>query len=144
MKTCPNCEINKPKTDFYKSSERYDGCQSWCKVCFQERDKKRKEDLQYREKSKQAANKSRRLKRYGVSQEQYDLLYKEQSGKCLGCQKHQSELRKSLALDHCHTTGQVRGLLCDNCNRALGFVNDNQEILKRLEVYLDNSRKLDK
>lgn len=143
LKRCPNCEITKNKNEFYKSSDRYDGRQSWCIECSKLREERRKLEPNYKAQKRKATNKCRRFKNYGITQEQYDALYIKQEGKCAGCQKHQIDLPKSLAVDHCHSTNKVRGLLCDLCNRALGLVYDSQETLKRLEMYLDNSRKMD-
>ncbi|WPJ53570.1 hypothetical protein RCIP0083_00040 [Klebsiella phage RCIP0083] len=52
------------------------------------------------------------------------------------CGKHESEQRRALAVDHCHTTGSVRGLLCDNCNRGIWYFRDNHEVLKAAIKYL--------
>lgn len=143
LKRCPNCKITKNKKEFYKSSERYDGCQSWCIECFKLRENRRKLEPDHKIKRRKAANKCRRSKKYGITPEQYEAMYSDQDGRCAGCLKHQDELPKSLAVDHCHVTNKVRGLLCDICNRALGLVYDDQETLKRLENYLDNARKMD-
>ncbi|KKL94232.1 hypothetical protein LCGC14_1866700, partial [marine sediment metagenome] len=52
-----------------------------------------------------------------ISREQYDVLFKKQDGKCAICHRHQRYQR--LAVDHCHKTQVVRGLLCMQCNRGL-------------------------
>ncbi len=75
---------------------------------------------------------------YGITVEDYNLLYAKQKGCCAGCNRHQSELNKSLGVDHCHTTGIVRGLLCNKCNLAVGYVNDSIQILENLIKYLRN------
>ena len=56
--------------------------------------------------------------------------------KCKICGKHQSELTLSLNVDHCHITGKIRGLLCGNCNKALGLFKDNTKSLKNAINYL--------
>lgn len=63
-----------------------------------------------------------RLKsRYGVSKEQYDSLFEKQEGRCALCKKHQSELKRRLAIDHDHKTFEIRALLCAYCNlRVIG------------------------
>jgi hypothetical protein len=58
---------------------------------------------------------------YGITLQQYEKMFKEQNGKCGICGIHQDTLKKSLCVDHCHKTNKVRGLLCKNCNVALGF-----------------------
>jgi hypothetical protein len=78
------------------------------------------------------------LSRYGITLSDYNKMFEQQEGKCIGCTRHQSELESSLCVDHCHVTGKVRGLLCTDCNKALGLVRDNTSILKRLINYLEN------
>ena len=58
---------------------------------------------------------------YGITLDDYYKMFNEQKGKCAICSKHQNKLIKKLSVDHCHKTNKVRGLLCKNCNVALGF-----------------------
>jgi hypothetical protein len=67
----------------------------------------------------------------------FDRHYQIQQGKCLGCGKHQQDLKISLCVDHDHGTGEFRGLLCNHCNHILGLVGDRQEILTNLINYLE-------
>lgn len=79
------------------------------------------------------------LKReFGITLEQYNELFTQQKGLCLGCYKHQSEFKRALAVDHNHVTGKIRGLLCNWCNAGLGQLKENPEILERLAQYLRN------
>lgn len=71
--------------------------------------------------------------RYGISLEEYDGLFKKQNGQCAVCGKVSS---KHLYVDHDHITGKVRGLLCRDCNLALGFVHDDPKIILKLHDYL--------
>lgn len=71
-----------------------------------------------------------------LSLKDYNRAFQIQSGRCLGCSKHQSELKQSLCVDHDHVTRKFRGLLCSNCNCALGLAKDNMKILKSLATYL--------
>lgn len=58
-----------------------------------------------------------RLKtRYGITPEQYKELFDLQEGRCAICNKHQSELKSRLVIDHCHKTKEIRALLCHYCN----------------------------
>lgn len=83
------------------------------------------------------------LKRsFGISLADYNKMFQEQNGLCLGCYRHQSQLEITLNVDHNHETGIVRGLLCQNCNLVLGQAQDNPEILRRLADYLENKSNL--
>jgi hypothetical protein len=69
-------------------------------------------------------SKERLLKqRYGISLTDWNDLFHKQAGCCAICGKHQSELNGGLVTDHCHSSGRVRGLLCNSCNVKLGQSN---------------------
>ena len=70
--------------------------------------------------------------------QQYDILCRQQESKCGICHRHQDELTRRLAVDHDHSTGKVRGLLCDNCNRFLGHYEKyaKQSLLSDVIMYL--------
>ena len=80
------------------------------------------------------------MRTYGISLAEYESMFKAQKGKCKLCKssgfKMRGHHRKMLVTDHCHSGGQVRGLLCHNCNRALGLFKDNIETLKEAISYL--------
>jgi len=61
-------------------------------------------------------------------------MYEEQDGSCPVCDKE--IVAENSAIDHNHETGEVRGILCKNCNRALGLLGDNPETMSRAESYL--------
>lgn len=80
---------------------------------------------------------SYRLKRlFHIDLNEYNRLFQIQGGKCKLCDIHQSSLGVSLAVDHDHTTGKIRGLLCTTCNRALGLFKDSPELLDKARQYL--------
>jgi hypothetical protein len=86
----------------------------------------------------EAQNKDSQLKtKYKINLQIYNDIFAIQKGLCLGCYRHSSEFNQSLAVDHNHTTGKIRGLLCINCNRTLGYGKDNPTILRRLADYLE-------
>lgn len=76
------------------------------------------------------------LRRYGLTPEQYDAMLAEQDGRCAVCRCTSS---RRLHVDHCHETGRVRGLLCFNCNSALGHAKDDTQRLQALIRYLEQS-----
>lgn len=81
-------------------------------------------------------------KRYGITYEQYEEMEKIQGGLCKICRKPPRRLNEngnrgeSLHVDHDHITNEVRGLLCYQCNSALGYFEDDPEVLIRAASYL--------
>lgn len=83
----------------------------------------------------------RRLKKYGLSKGEFAVMLLACGSKCQGCGRPFEVKRPSApVVDHDHETGKVRGLLCDNCNRALGMLGDDPDTLRRLADYLEKSR----
>lgn len=90
-----------------------------------------------RRKSTSEANWERRMiATYGINAEEYERILKFQGGVCYICRRANGA-RKRLSVDHCHTTGFVRGLCCGPCNRdVLGHLRDDIEALQRAIDYL--------
>lgn len=87
-----------------------------------------------------------RLKRqYGITPDDYDRLLKEQGGKCGVCGCADPPKRQGNAthwhVDHCHETGNVRGILCYRCNSGLGNFKDNVDSLQAAIAYLKRTAK---
>jgi len=78
---------------------------------------------------------ARDLKRYKITPEQYGSMLEAQGGVCAICRQEDATGRR-LSVDHSHETGKVRGLLCTNCNVALGHLQDNVALLLRAADYL--------
>lgn len=74
-----------------------------------------------------------------VSMDEYDRMTMAQDGRCAICVRPVSQ-RKALAVDHCHKTHRVRGLLCDSCNLGLGKFRDDPDLLSAAAAYLVFSR----
>jgi hypothetical protein len=94
---------------------------------------------EYREKVR--ANDYRKC--YGITIADYDDMFKAQDGKCAICGTSKPHTRSDVrhfSIDHDHDTGQVRGLLCDQCNRGLGLLHDDIERLKSAIQYLSTKR----
>lgn len=93
-----------------------------------------------KEKAKYKANPSswvkHNLKQYGMTLEEYNILRESQLYQCAICETHEDNLQKSLSVDHCHKSGKVRELLCNKCNTALGFINDDPHIAEKLLAYI--------
>lgn len=143
-KLCRKCNTVKPITDFYLARNgRASGdklvrktpckrCSSDAAMAWQRADPERTK-LQ---------KKAWRLRsEYGISMEEYVALLTKQNGRCAVCglEEARSNLgggNYMLCVDHCHDTGAIRGLLCNNCNRALGLLNDSVDHLKEMIRYL--------
>jgi len=80
-------------------------------------------------------------KRYGITLLEYNTLLVNQDYKCAICKVSESNIKHGrntyFAVDHCHITGKVRGLLCYKCNSVLGFVNDDIKCLNNAIKYLE-------
>lgn len=82
---------------------------------------------------------SRLMKVYGITVVQYWMIYDAQGGFCYLCRRAKGTGKKRLSVDHCHTTGFVRGLLCSHCNRdIIGHLRDEPEAFQRGYEYLTN------
>ena len=81
-------------------------------------------------------------KKYGITPEKYDEMLSEQDYKCYICHTHEDKIDRSLSVDHCHKTGKVRGLLCGNCNRFLGQIDDDINTAERLLEYLNKYKNI--
>jgi hypothetical protein len=147
-KECTRCRVAKPHSEFSPRGDREGVLRSQCRECVSEAARKRRAE---NPEKKQAANQKYRgsnpdagrgshLKRhYGISLEDYDRMLKEQGGVCKIC-REECKTGRRLAVDHCHETGKVRGLLCYNCNRGLGHYQDSIELLQNATEYLKESR----
>lgn len=82
------------------------------------------------------------LKRmYGIDQAEYNRMFEEQDGKCAICSTATPTGKwKVFAVDHCHETGLIRGLLCNECNRGIGLLGDNPDRLLKAVDYLKTAR----
>ena len=78
--------------------------------------------------------------RYGLKSGKLEKMKNAQQNKCAICGTHKDELKKKLAVDHCHESGKIRGLLCGNCNNGLGIYKDNINYLGKAITYLRESK----
>lgn len=86
---------------------------------------------------KRRAVASTRRKRYGITEEAYGVLVQVQKNLCAICNRPpEVGGKKSLDVDHDHSTGRVRGLLCTNCNTGIGLFKDNPALLLAAISYL--------
>jgi hypothetical protein len=85
-----------------------------------------------------ATRKDNLKSRYGITEDDYNLMSAKQNNSCAIC-KQKSEI--NLSVDHCHKTGIVRGLLCRNCNLALGYLKDDTNRIESAMQYLSESQR---
>ncbi len=127
MKVCQTCKKHKPRTEFYGG-----GSYPRCKTCDKEAGAKYKTESPV--KFEHSRNKKRLKHAYGLEWEDYLELSETQDNVCKICGRGNKGWL--LAVDHCHKTGRIRGLLCNTCNRALGLFQDNPELTDKATNYL--------
>lgn len=91
----------------------------------------------YMRKKNKDAYPEARLQRYGVTRDQHDRIYASQGNVCAICKRANTSSKRTHALDHNAVTGEVRGILCYSCNRAL-HPFDRPDLLKSIQEYLTN------
>jgi hypothetical protein len=96
-----------------------------------------KQGAKYRssEKGKQTSFAWRLKSTFGITVEEYQALFKAQGSVCAICDTD-TPTGYNWHVDHCHTTGKVRGILCSKCNQGLGLFNDKEKVLERAASYL--------
>jgi len=132
-KECKNCNISYTTGNFHKNKRKPDGLSTMCKKCRSETRKKYNNPVTNR--------KYNLLKKYRMTEEDYDVLLESQGGVCAIC--HTTEPKgkhDTWHIDHCHTTGDVRGLLCHKCNIMLGHALDSVLTLRNAALYLEETR----
>lgn len=127
-KICSKCEQSLSLDCFHKSKSSKDGLQYRCKQCAKQMNAQIKDhtlDLSLQRK-------------YGIDFSEYSQMLDDQSGVCAICSEA-CVTNKRLSVDHCHTSGKVRGLLCNRCNRAIGLFGDSSRLLKIAANYLERN-----
>ena len=131
-KCCTVCGQWKPITEFNFAIKAKGYRQPLCKIC------QREQNRQWRQKN----HRKKRVylcREYGLTIERYENLVAAQGGRCAICGAvTPGGGRHYLAIDHDHTSGKVRGLLCNNCNVGLGCFRDNPKVLRRAASYITN------
>jgi len=132
LKTCKVCGAEKNISDFYTGRRE-------CKDCKNAAARKRYiDDPQTTQRNLIRMRERAKERRYGITQEQFDQMIINQNNKCKIC-SIEFKGTKFTHIDHCHDSNIVRGLLCNNCNLALGQFNDNTDILDNAIKYLQKA-----
>lgn len=132
-KRCPRCTETKPLEDFSRSKRTADGHQYYCKPCAA--DAKRASCAKHADKHKAREFRYRIRKMYGMAVEDLEQMLLDQEGRCAVC-RDEIALGDTAAVDHCHATGKVRGVLCRHCNIALGHLRDDPSRVASLHEYI--------
>lgn len=124
MKWCPECGTVKNLDEFPKNRSARNGLGAYCRPCHNRISRENKE-------RNGGARNYHLRRRYGITVEHYDAMLAEQDGLCAICRE-----APAVHVDHDHVTDRVRGLLCFNCNGALGQFRDRTDLMLRAVAYL--------
>ena len=130
MKTCSLCKEDKDIVDFAKFKHSKDGYATYCKKC---------KHTNWNSKRTKRERQIEHLKlTYGLSEEQYLQLLKDQDYACPICLKDLKPFDKGTHVDHCHEGGHVRSILCGICNKNLGHYEKfkRENLIMLFEEYL--------
>lgn len=139
---CHKCDADKPDDQFIRVARHYAVRERhhWCNACRNAYQRAyRKQWAQKYPDRVARAKKRARIRSYGLSVEQHEALLSSQDGRCAVCGSVPAN--RDLDVDHCHATKIVRGLLCNRCNKVLGQVKDDPDLLESLARYLREGRK---
>lgn len=134
-KTCTKCQQTKPESEFYPTSRG-----SHCKTCLNKYQKEYRKknprrmsaiDKRYKQANREKTLAAERRRKYGITAEDLEALIASQNGLCPGgCGRPVKDV------DHSHSSGKIRGILCRNCNLILGHAKDDPQVLEQLAIYL--------
>jgi hypothetical protein len=142
-KTCTLCKETKPVEEFGRRGGKTKFAhhvKSRCKKC--ECEERKKHAVKKRLEDPLAHRKYWLNYKYGITLEEYDYMFKVQNGVCAICNEPETKIDprsgevKILSVDHCHNSGEVRALLCDDCNVSLGKMKDNPTRLGKAAEYI--------
>ncbi len=131
MKTCNNCKLSKPFSEFTKRklAPKQNGIAG----------------VSFKSNCKDCASAIRVYNKYKITPSEYSAMFSQQNGRCKICNLPETTVdtrygrTRTLSVDHDHKTGKIRGLLCEQCNRALGMLKDNRLLLEKAILYLEGS-----
>lgn len=144
-KTCNGCNRQKLLESYSKNKNSWDGYSARCKKCVADhwqiwynsnttlkKEKNRLANKKFYDSSDEEYLFRRRLQRYNLSIEDYNILFERSNGVCEICKR-----TEATCIDHDHKTNEVRGLLCDRCNLMIGMAEDKIELLISAIKYLE-------
>lgn len=145
-KTCKRCGVTKPRSEYTVrlSGSRTGHLAAYCKSCMVKTQHDSQGDPGW---YRRVGWPSKLRTLYGITVSDYERMLKSQGGGCamcgttdpaLGSRTYRKRSREAFDVDHCHSTGKVRGLLCSRCNRLVGLAGDDLAVAQRLVTYLSN------
>jgi hypothetical protein len=140
VRTCKTCKQEKPLELFAKGSGYKGGFRPHCLSCRREYENSNFHKHKHKRPYDYEKDKDIKLKRtYGITYSEYLEILESQDNRCAICGTDNTNTR-ALAVDHCHDTGIIRGLLCSNCNTGIGNLRDDINLLQKAIQYLENSK----
>ena len=122
MTICVKCAEEKSEDDFY-FNKTYQHRDKTCKKC-----RRGVANTKARALSPQQVKELNLRKRYGITLDEYNEMLEQQDGHCAICPRSDT-----LCVDHCHTSGKVRGILCKRCNTAIAYINELEGAIKLID-----------
>ena len=140
-KVCNKCSIVKPIDDYYvkkigkKGQKLYQGI---CKKCLNAHNLKKyhNESKEQRERRKLLNSHAHMKRKYGLTTEQFSAMITEQDNRCKICTCEMEDPQ----IDHNHSTGKIRGLLCKPCNMSLGLLKEDINSLYNMISYINDDK----
>lgn len=171
MKNCSKCKQTKKLEEFAKDIRRRDGVGSFCRDCANQANREsysrhaknriaktvewaknnpeKRKEIRRRHYLKDPGKKwvSNLMRLYNITAEEYSAMLIKQNHCCAICDKHESQnvvgnKTIRLAVDHCHDTGKIRGLLCDVCNTSIGKFKHSAELLQKAISYIQSAHNI--
>ena len=144
LKICRSCQQAKPRSEFGRMSQNWDGYKHKCKACYVEYQRQwrlknpeaaRRKEREWRQRNPQSQRPRHLRHRYGLEVDTYQQLVVRQGGACAICGTVADD-PWNMQVDHCHTTGKIRGLLCHKCNKGIGLLGDDPDRVAAALRYL--------
>jgi hypothetical protein len=143
--TCIACRAELPIGEFYKRTPQRQRRSSRCRSCMANyhRDRLAAETPEQRADRLRKGRENWFRAKYGISLADYERMYAEQRRMCASCGNPPTGkgCAATLNVDHDHDTKEVRGLLCNPCNQALGLLRDDPDVIWGLLIYARRHQK---
>lgn len=134
---CAKCHEMKPRVGFYRMSKYSSKYTSYCRLCMKGMGAQQYQETRERELARGIVYRLRT--KYGMTPADFDTMLQRQQNQCAICQREflRTSSQNMPKVDHDHATGKVREILCDNCNKALGYAQDDLSLLRKMIAYLE-------